>query len=331
MKAYVGVTDRPWAEFLAQRPHLKEINFWRPSSEQVFKRIATGDLFLFKTRFPHNRIVGGAVFSGFARVPLSTAWEAFGEGNGRKHVDELRDALNRYRAKEGNPEIGPGEDPLIGCIMLRDPVFFDEGSTFPPPEDFAKSLVQGKGYDDILGDDRHSAYFAPIAERVLAATGDPVDDGPEDTATWEHDGPTLGGYGRSRRRLGQQAFKLALLEAYGGRCAVTGLDLLPALDAAHIHPVADGGLHRLDNGLLLRADLHRLFDAGYITVTPDFTVHVSPRLHGEAAGEYSALEGTGIRLPERKADRPSADALRHHAETVFLREEPNLPGDGGSA
>lgn len=328
MKAYVGVTDPRWAEFLAQRPHLKEINFWRPSSEQVFKRIGTGDLFLFKTRYPHNRIVGGAVFSRFARVPLSRAWEAFGEGNGRMSPKELRDALNQYRVKNGKPAILPGEDPLVGCIMLRDPVFFDEGSTFPAPPDFKKNQVQGQGYDGILGDDRYAAYFAPIAERVLAATGDPVDDDLEDTATWTHEGPPLGGYGRSRRRLGQQAFKLALMEAYGGRCAVTGLDLPPALDAAHIHPVADGGLHRLDNGLLLRADLHRLFDAGYITVSPDFTVHVSPRLHADAAEEYTALEGTKVRLPKRKVDRPAADALRYHAETVFLHEESDLSNAG---
>ncbi|MGQ4269981.1 HNH endonuclease [Nocardiopsis changdeensis] len=330
MKAYVGVTDHSWAEFLAQRSHLKEINFWRPSSEQAFKRIDTGDLFLFKTRYPHNRIVGGAVFSRFARVPISRAWEAFGEGNGRKSPEELRDALNRYRVKNGKPAIRPGEDPLIGCIMLRDPVFFEEGTTFPAPPGFTKNQVQGQGFDDILGDDRHAAYFTPIAERVLDAIGDPVNDSPEDTATWQHDGPTRGGYGRVRRRLGQQAFKLALLEAYGGRCAITGLGLPPALEAAHIHPVADGGLHRLDNGLLLRADLHRLFDAGYIAVSPDFTVRISPRLHGEAAAEYAALEGTEIRLPENKADRPAVDALRHHMRTVFLQEEPNLPGNEGT-
>lgn len=325
MKAYVGFTDHSWAEFLAQRPHLEEINFWRPSSGQAFKRIDTGDLFLFKTRYPRNRIVGGAVFSRFARVPLSRAWEAFGEGNGRKTPGELRDALNRYRIKEGNPPIAPGDDPLIGCIMLRDPVFFDESTTFPAPPDFAKSLVQGKGYDDILGDDRYAAYFTPIAERILAATGDPVSDRPENTATWEHDGPTRGEYGRVRRRLGQQAFKLALLEAYNGRCAITGLDLPPALEAAHIHPVSDGGLHRLDNGLLLRADLHKLFDAGYIAVSPGFTVRVSPRLHTGAAEEYTTLEGTKIHLPENKADRPAADALRHHMKTVFLKEEPHSP------
>lgn len=318
MKAYVGVTDRAWAEFLAQRPYLDEINFWRPSSNQVFKRIRLGDLFLFKTRYPHNRIVGGAVFSGFAQAPLSEAWAAFGEGNGRSSLEELREALNRYRVKEGNPAIRVGEDPKIGCVMLRDPVFFD-GETFAPPSDFASNLVQGKGYDDVT-DPAHAAYFTPIADRVLRGGGDTLlEEAPDDSATWTHHGPTRGPFRPVRQRLGQEAFKLALLDAYQGRCAVTGRDVQPTLEAAHIHPVADGGLHRLDNGLLLRADVHKLFDAGYLTITPKLTVQVSPSLHEHSpdAEEYTSLTGTTIALPPKRADHPHRDALAWHAEKVF--------------
>ncbi|WP_160050535.1 HNH endonuclease [Nocardiopsis sp. FR4] len=320
MKAFVGVTDQVWAEFLAQRPHLSEINFWRPSSDKDFSRIGLGDLFLFKTRYPHNRIVGGAVFSGFAHVRLSEAWAAFSEGNGRSSLGELRDALNVYRRKDDKPPIRAGEDPLIGCIMLRDPVFFPEGTTFAPPPDFSKNLIQGKGYDDIETSDL-ADYFAPIADRVLTEGADAaLGEEPGDTSTWRHEGPTRGGYRPVRQRLGQEAFKLALLNAYQGRCAVTGVDVPPALEAAHIHPISEGGLHRLDNGLLLRADVHRLFDQGYLAVSPELTVQVSPRLYGHpspAAGEYTALEGRSITLPPRKADHPSRDALAWHRERVF--------------
>ncbi|MFD6949088.1 restriction endonuclease [Nocardiopsis sp. TSRI0078] len=320
MKAFVGVTDQGWAEFLAQRPHLTEINFWRPSSDKDFGRIGLGDLFLFKTRYPHNRIVGGAVFSGFTQVRLSEAWASFGEGNGRSSLNELRDALNVYRRKEGKPPIRTDEDPLIGCIMLRDPVFFPESTTFAPPPDFSKNLVQGKGYDNIeasvLAD-----YFAPIADRVLAEGADAaLGEESEDTDTWRHDGPTRGGYRPVRQRLGQEAFKLALMSAYQGRCAVTGIDVPPALEAAHIHPVSEGGLHRLDNGMLLRADVHRLFDQGYLGVSPELTVRVSPRLHehpSPATKEYTGLEGRSIALPPRKADLPSPDAFAWHYERVF--------------
>ncbi|MEU3018283.1 HNH endonuclease [Nocardiopsis sp. NPDC007018] len=318
VKAYVGVTDRAWADFLARRPHLKEINFWRPSSNQVFRRIGLGDLFLFKTRFPHNRIVGGAVFSGFTQAPLSEAWAAFGEGNGRSSLGELREALNQYRVKEGNPAIRVDEDPPIGCVMLRDPVFFG-GETFAPPVDFASNLVQGKGYDEVTSP-THAAYFGPIADRVLGGVQDvPAGEDSADGETWVQGGPTRGPIRPIRQRYGQEAFKLALLDAYRGRCAVTGRDVQPTLEAAHIHPVAEGGLHRLDNGLLLRADVHKLFDSGYLTITPGLTVKVSPSLyrHSHTADEYTALMGTTIAVPQRKADHPHRDALAWHMEAVF--------------
>ncbi len=319
MKAFVGITDKAWADFLAQRPHLDEINFWRPSGKS-FRTLSPGDPFLFKTKKPHDRVVGGAAFSGFVLAPLSEAWAAFAEGNGRKNLAELREAINGYRAKNRIPRIGPGEDPLIGCVMLRDPVFFPEEETFGPPPGWAYSLVQGRSYEDVT-DPEHADYFAPIVKRVLGRK--PVAALAEDehavAATWERHGPMFGEARPTRRRMGQEAFKLALLDAYEGRCAITGVDARPALDAAHIHPVASGGLHRLDNGMLLRADVHRLFDEGYLSVSPSLEVRLSPRLHQDfpEAGEYTALEGKPVAVPRNKADRPSPGALEWHLGKVF--------------
>jgi putative restriction endonuclease len=56
---------------------------------------------------------------------------------------------------------------------------------------------------------------------------------------------------------------------------------LPALEAAHIRPYADGGVHEARNGLLFRRDIHSLFDAGYVTVTPDLLFEVSGRIREE--------------------------------------------------
>jgi putative restriction endonuclease len=70
-------------------------------------------------------------------------------------------------------------------------------------------------------------------------------------------------------------------DAYERRCAVTGEKTLPVLEAAHIKPYAQNGPHRVDNGSLLRSDLHKLFDLGYVTVTPDLRVRVSRRLKAE--------------------------------------------------
>src|SRR5439155_9699074 len=69
-------------------------------------------------------------------------------------------------------------------------------------------------------------------------------------------------------RLGQGSFRLLVTDAYRYRCAMTSERTLPVLEAAHIRPYAEGGEHVLSNGLLLRSDLHTLFDLGYVTVDP---------------------------------------------------------------
>lgn len=65
-----------------------------------------------------------------------------------------------------------------------------------------------------------------------------------------------------RPRLGQGAFRLAVTDAYNRECAITGGRVLPALDAAHIQSYSSGGEHAVSNGLLLRRDIHSVFDAG---------------------------------------------------------------------
>src|SRR5271167_1536981 len=85
----------------------------------------------------------------------------------------------------------------------------------------------------------------------------------------------------ARSRLGQGAFRVLVTDAYERRCAVTGEKTLPVLEAAHIKPYALEGPHQVRNGLLLRSDLHKLFDLGYVTVTPALRLEVSSRLREE--------------------------------------------------
>ena len=97
------------------------------------------------------------------------------------------------------------------------------------------------------------------------------------------------------RRPRQDAFRQTLLLAYEGRCALTGCDAEPALEAAH---VADW---RSENdagaGILLRADLHRLFDAGLLVIGRGYTVVAVPPW-------YRALQGTRLRLPKNRLHWP---------------------------
>jgi len=121
--------------------------------------------------------------------------------------------------------------------------------------------------------------------------------------------------------LGQQAFKAVVLTAYQRRCAITGAKIQPTLQAAHIRPVSREGQNRVDNGLLLRSDVHTLFDRGYIGVDPKRRLRVSPRLRSDFGNgaEFYAREGQPLAvMPTRIADRPSAEFLEWQMDSVFL-------------
>jgi predicted restriction endonuclease len=114
------------------------------------------------------------------------------------------------------------------------------------------------------------------------------------------------------RRQGQPAFRQALLDAYGRRCAITGCDVDPALEAAHITPYLGSHTNHVTNGILLRADIHTLFDLHLLTVNPDsLTVRITPDLR---RGHYAALHGRTIAVPADPQVRPSIPAIKSHFE-----------------
>jgi predicted restriction endonuclease len=111
-------------------------------------------------------------------------------------------------------------------------------------------------------------------------------------------------------RRGQPQFRQTLLEAYGRRCAITDCDAIQALEAAHIIPYFGPGSDHPTNGLLLRADIHTLFDLGLIAIeTHSMGVLLSPSL---GATTYNALVGAKLRLPEDESCFPSRTALDQH-------------------
>jgi len=114
------------------------------------------------------------------------------------------------------------------------------------------------------------------------------------------------------RRQGQAGFRKKLMTAYNGRCAITGTAVSAVLQAAHISPYLGPETNHVTNGLLLRADIHSLFDLRLLKVDPDtLTVAVSGALKGT---QYEALEGTSLAPTLRQAERPSEAALRKHFE-----------------
>lgn len=316
MRAYLGVTDFKWYRHLAQEPQpVEEVNFWFPSSSQGFAALRIGEYLVLKTHvLPgggplSHRIVGVGTYSGFAKMRMSEAWELFASGNGVADFDELRTRIGRYR----RTPIGETEDPRIGCVLLSEPLFFPEDQTLPAPDDFKLNTVRGKTYDLEELDSQHPVYVA-VAHYILRdVTIDEVE-----TAGLiyrrTHGEPRL-----VVPRVGQKAFKAVVKEVYHRRCAVTGDKVEPVLIAAHILPVSKGGEHRIDNGLLLRSDVHTLFDEGYIGIDRKYRLRVSPTLREEFDnGDYFySREGNEIAIPSRKVERPNAEFLEWHNDEVF--------------
>jgi HNH endonuclease len=301
--AYVAVTDRDWYRFLRRRPELDELNFWQPGGQRLFKRLKPGEPFLFKLHYPENAIVGGGVFAHASILDSRLAWDAFGDKNGATSYEEMRRRIEKYR-RQG----GPHDQYDIGCIILEVPFFFEERDWIPAPESFKSQTVQGKTYNLELPDG--AALWQSVMDRLpgthLGRVAEPVAS-VEWSERWV------------RQRLGQGSFRVLVTDTYQRRCAVTREKVLPVLEAAHIRPVTVGGTHRIENGLLLRSDLHTLFDCGYVTVDSEHRFRVSRRLKKDFDnGEhYFQLSGSKIWVPEDPQDCPSRELLEWHADSVF--------------
>lgn len=292
VRAYVSVTDGDWFRFLAARPQVAEANFWQPSGGREFRVLAPGEPFFFKTHYPHNKVVGGGFFSDSARLKVSEAWELFGEANGAASIEQMRARIGHHR----HAPIAAGEDPAIGCLFVRDVRFFAADISVDPPPGFAPNIVQGKSYD--LADQAVAEYFTGLLQLILGVVVE-VDF----SQPWHRPGPVFGDQRLAPYRLGQRSFQAVVLDAYHRRCAVSGTHISPVLQAAHIRPVTAGGEHRLDNGLLLRSDVHTLFDRGYLGVDAKYRLRVSPRLREDFSNgdQFYAMAGQVIGLPERRS------------------------------
>ena len=307
MKIWVGVTDRDWFQFLNQI-NADEVNFWQPSGSRVFRALQPGEPFLFKLHSPDNFIVGGGHFVRYSALPTSLAWDAFGPKNGVGSLVALNARVRRYRRDDTSL------DPVIGCNVLAEPFFFPRPAWIPVPATWAPNIVQGKTYDTVVPDG------LALWNSVKTALSDEQRVGKPEMSEGSYDENGFGAEYLTRGRLGQGAFRVLVTDAYERRCAITGEKTLPVLEAAHIKPYALQGPHRVNNGILLRSDLHKLFDLGYMTVTPELTLEVSPKLKTEWQNgrEYYAHHGQKLRVqPADMANQPSREFLSWHNENRF--------------
>ena len=306
MKFYIGNTDLDWYQYLKSIDP-EDINFWQPSGLTRFKAVETGSPFLLKLKSPINKIAGIGFFTSHSLLPIDFAWEVFQNRNGTDDYYEFYSKIKSYRDSSNTIE----KNPNIGCIVLTNPIFFNEEDWISIPSNWFKNIVQGKTYNT---DDEYGREYWHQVESVLSKY----------TMSQETDEinepiPVYGQY-LTKVRIGQGAFRVLVTDAYSRRCAISGERTLPVLEAAHIKPYSSFGINSTNNGMLLRADLHKLFDSGYITVTEKYDIEISKRIKEEFENgrDYYKFHGQHlISIPNNNFDLPSKDFLKWHNENIF--------------
>lgn len=305
----MALTDYDWFQFLRARaknsPEVQEVNFWKPSAQMDFHPIAPLSPFFFKLKRPHYKIAGFGYFIRYSKLPVWLAWDSFMESNGAADMPSLCELIRRYTKDRS---IRP--DRAIGCTLIAEPIFFEDAAWIPPPADWHANIVQGKTYD--LNNDAEGRRIWD--ECLLRARGMRIGaENAEGRARY-------GEIAHFRPRLGQGLFRIMVTESYQRACAVTTEHSLPVLEAAHIRPYSEDGEHDVTNGILLRSDIHKLFDRGYVTVTPDYRFEVGHRLKDDFDNgkTYYHLHGQSIHLPMPNDERPAPKLLEWHNEHIFL-------------
>jgi putative restriction endonuclease len=310
----VAITDFGWYEFLSRLDNLDEVNFWTPSSYWSFKaEINSPFFFKLKAKYK-NAICGFGIFTRYSKLPDWLAWDSFQIRNGCPTLETMRDRIGRIRERIDYQ--GSKSKNEIGCILIAQPVFFSEKEWIKGPQDWPSANLRPKKYN--LSEGEGKRIWEECLNRIPSESIKEKSTGvfAISDVSIRYGIPQL-----IQPRLGQGIFRVSVIEAYSRACAITHEHSLPALEASHIKPFSKNGPHEVSNGILLRADLHRLFDQGYITITTDHKLEVSRYLKQdfENGKTYYPLHGQQISLPSSISDRPNDNFLSWHNENIYRK------------
>lgn len=210
-------------------------------------------------------------------------------------------------------------NPTIGCIVLTNPIFFKPEDWIDTPANWAKSIVQGKSYEtsEVVGKNIWEKIELLLKKYLHSNT---FEEGKSQLVLEEQE-PAYSLGILQKVRLGQGAFRVLVTDAYSKRCSITGERTLPVLEAAHIKPYVNSGPHFISNGILLRSDIHKLFDRGYLTITKDLKVEISSRIKTEFENgkEYYQYHGNKLLfLPEKEMNKPNEKYINWHNENIYM-------------
>ena len=313
---YVGITDTNWMKFIKEQKNNigRYINFWTPGTK-TFKAIQSGELFLFKlhakkSKGENGEIVGGAYFDGFEQMSVPEAWNRFGYGNGTTSQFELKSAIDEYRVRNNMDR-----NADIGCIVLRDPFFFEEDKWIESPTDWGKSIVSGKKYDISEG------IGYELYQRVAAMINDNADE--IIISDIEADADKLQILGKEREtfikaRVNQSVFRERLLNKYDS-CCLCKVSNPKFLIASHIKPWADSENNEkldADNGFLLCPNHDALFDSGYISFDKNGAIMISEEL-----GQVDAIFMNVDKNMKISLSSKNKKYLEYHRNNIFKKKQ----------
>lgn len=316
---YIAHTHREWFDTLSRYAaplesgalHLDEVNFWSPSASRSMKNFAPGEPVFFRLGAPTRAVAGYGYFAEVHQVDVHLAWDLFGYKNGATDKVDLARLLGRSRVEQL-------AEPLT-CTVLRDAVFWPDWRWIAWGEErgYPRTGAQ-RGRTD-----RNPGNIRLLLERMAAdRIPAPLDLAPEFIPLDIDDRVPV--EVTRRLREGQGTFRLRLLKAYGGRCAVTGEHTEPVLQAAHIQRYLGPASNHVANGLVLTQEFHTLFDRGLVCVEPRgdaYQLRVSNLLQElwNNGRRYRDYDRHVLHVPPDPALRPSKEALEWHRDTLYER------------
>ena len=298
----VAPTDLDWFQQLRSEGVKGEvINFWTPTPWNI-SRLQVNDKLYFMLKSPIRKIGGYGTFVGYKNMKASDAWRAYGRDNGVENLSELISRTDGYKSKNTKKELTI--DPEIGCILLKDPEFYDDNNFKTDEEEginFPKQVVKLKYFnkrEKIISKEKVTTIKVSKSFELI------------DNNKIKRKQLT------QKERKGQAGFRRDILKIYDNSCSVTGVTQKEVLEAAHIQGYVNEESNNVQNGICLRVDIHKLFDNGLITIDSEYKVLISTMLKST---EYESLNGKKINLPQNKTYYPSATALENHNKLVFRK------------
>ena len=289
----IAPTDLNWFQQLrTEGLKGKVINFWTPTPWNI-SRLQKGNKLFFMLKSPIRKIGGYGKFVEYKNMKASEAWKFYGRDNGVEDLTKLIARTSEYASKHSKNPILP--NPEIGCILLAEPVFFDNDNFVSDKSlgvNFPNQVVKIKYFDE------KEKIVIKKTDIKVHSNFDLVDSSKSKIKQLTQ-----------KERKGQASFRKNILHIYNGACAVTGIKQKEVLEAAHIQTYINEESNHIQNGICLRVDIHKLFDNGLLSIDSNHRVVISSLLETTA---YKKIKGKKIKLPKNKLHYPSDEALSYH-------------------